>query len=91
MNQWIIAVTAVIAVIAAIIIMAYIAHQREDFATVEEKARHLTSWVARNPASPYTEYIRANPESNIVEYARLKELSALKTLSGSAASRALRI
>lgn len=45
----------------------------EGFANVEDKARHLSSWLIDNPDAQYIEFIKANPESNIVEYTKLKQ------------------
>lgn len=56
--------------------------QSEDFATLDEKARHLTTWIQMHPTGPYVEFIKANPDSNIVEYTKLRQLLATRQLTG---------
>ena len=82
-----------IAIICVLIIIICVmrAREQEDFATVQDKAAQLSSWMRAHPDARYTEFIRANPDSNIVEYTKMRALYTTHRLGSKFAVEALRV
>lgn len=66
---------AVICVFVILLCVLYFKYwSNEGFASLDQKAGALSSWLRARPSASYGEYIEANPESNIVEYTKIRSL-----------------